>query len=110
MNMKNIPQTSSGADAAVLVRWTTNTVRTQQPTGRTLSPPSGPIKNCTQLRPDCIQTLISDVHLPQNNVGIHFYSLQQRSWDKCASYKCILSHVHFTSIICYIQIEILGLD
>lgn len=78
MNIKNIPQTSSGADAAVLVRWSTNTVRTKQPTGSTLSPSGGQTKNYTQLGPDCIQTLISNVHLPQNNVGIHFYSLQQR--------------------------------
>lgn len=69
---KNIPQSSSGADAAVLVRWSTNTVRTKQPAGSAVSPPGGQAKNCTQLRPDCIQMLISNVHLPQNNVGIHF--------------------------------------
>lgn len=73
-----MPETISGADAAVLVRWTINTVRTQQPTGSALSPSGGQTENYTQLRQDCIQTLISNVHLPQNNVGIQMCILQMR--------------------------------
>lgn len=88
-------------DAAVLVRWSTNTVRTEQPNGSALAPPGGQTNNYTLLGPDCIQMLISNVQLPQNNVGIHFYSL------KLGQMRILhMHHVHFTSIICYIQVEI----
>lgn len=44
-----MPETISGADAAVLVRWTTNTVRAQQPTGSALSPSDGQTENYIQI-------------------------------------------------------------